>query len=120
MKVNNLNPNIKVAEYVERILVIDNSQMSGSFSLPLFANGSPTLLFISAKGIIGKKPASHLTLFGQTLLPETLTFREGFVLIAYFFKPYSLNSLFGIMAPELTDEPIDLYLVASRKTTGLE
>src|SRR5450432_149650 len=120
MKVKNLKPNIQIAEYVERLLVIENSQSNDSFSLPLFANGSPTLLFISPKGIMGNRPASHLTLFGQTLFPDTLTFTLGFILIAYFFKPYSLKSVFGIMAPELTDSPIDLCMAVPKKTAALE
>jgi AraC-like DNA-binding protein len=120
MKVKNLKPCVQIAEYVERLLVIEDSQSKDSFSLPLFANGSPTLLFISTKGRIGNKPASHLTLFGQTLLPDTLTFTGGFILIAYFLKPYSLNAIFDIMAPELTDAPIDICLAAPRKTAALE
>ena len=120
MKVKNLKPNIQIAEYVERLLVIENAQTSSSFSLPLFANGSPTLLFISEKGMMGNKPAAHLTLFGQTLLPDTLAFTGEFILIAYFFKPWSLNSLFGIMAPEMTDSPINLCLAVPEKTAALE
>ena len=116
MKVKNLKPNIQIAEYVERLLVIENAQSNDSFSLPLFANGSPTLLFISPKAIMGNKATSHLTLFGQTLVPDTLTFAGGFILIAYFFKPYSLNAIFGVMAPELTDTPIDLCLAVPKKT----
>ena len=120
MKVKNLKPNIQIAEYAERLLVIENSQSNESFSLPLFANGSPTLLFISPKAMMGNKPTAHLTLFGQTLYPDTLTFAGGFILIAYFFKPYSLNSIFGVMAPELTDSPIDLHLAMPKKTAALE
>lgn len=120
MKVKNLKPNIQIAEYVERLLVIENAQSNDSFSLPLFANGSPTLLFISPKAIMGNKATSHLTLFGQTLVPDTLTFAGGFILIAYFLKPYSLNAIFGVMAPELTDTPIDLCLAVPEKTATLE
>lgn len=121
MKVkNHLKPNDKIAEYVERILVIDNYQITTPFSLPLFANGSPTLVFKSTKGTIGNSSTTHLTLFGQTILPEALTFTEDFTLIAYFFKPYSLLSIFGVTARELTDQPIDLNLLAPQKTAGLQ
>jgi AraC-like DNA-binding protein len=120
MKVRSLKPTDKVAEYVERILIIEYYEISTPFSLPLFANGSPTLLFISAKGIMGNSKAAHLTLFGQTILPETIAFPEGFVLIAYFFKPYSLPAIFGITALELTDNPIDLNLLVPKKTTELQ
>jgi len=120
MKVKNLKPNYKIAEYVERILVIENYQITNPFSLPLFANGSPTLLFKSAKGKIRNSSTTNLTLFGQTILPETITFTEDFNLIAYFFKPYSLISIFGVTAQELTDKPVDLNLLAPQKTIELQ
>ncbi|MFT3910753.1 MAG: helix-turn-helix domain-containing protein [Ferruginibacter sp.] len=120
MKVKKLIPNEKVAAYVERILVIENYQITNPFSLPLFANGVPTLLFKSTRGILGNNTTSNLTLFGQTILPEAITFTEDFTLIAYFFKPYSLNSIFGVTALELTDKPVDLNLLAPKKTIELQ
>ncbi len=120
MKVENLRPNNRVAAYVERILVIENYPITAPFSLPLFANGLPTLVFKSVKGTIGNSSTTHLTLFGQTILPEALTFAEGFVLIAYFFKPYALIPIFNVSAQELTDKPIDLHLLAPKKTMELQ
>ena len=115
-----LQPNHSIAGHVERILVIDNYRVTTPFRLPLFANGSPTLLFSSAKGSIGNSAPAHLMLFGQTILPEILTLRESFTLIAYFFKPWALHAIFGIAAPDLTDKPIDLNLIAPKKTTELQ
>lgn len=120
MKVNNFKPGAELAGYVDRILVIEQCESSTAFALPLFANGSPTLLFISAKGSIGGNIAAHLTLFGQTIQPEALSFSGGFVLIAYFFKPYSLCTIFGVTALELTDKPIDLNLLVPKKTIELQ
>ncbi|MES2003331.1 MAG: helix-turn-helix domain-containing protein [Bacteroidota bacterium] len=120
MKVRNLKPNDNIAEYVERILVIENDQIATPFSLPLFANGSPTLLFKSTKGTIRDRATTNLTLFGQTILPETITFTEDFTLIAYFFKPYSLRAIFGVTAQELTDKPVDLNLLSAQKTNLLQ
>jgi AraC-like DNA-binding protein len=120
MKVNNPKPNESIAAYVERILVIDDHQISSPFALPLFANGTPTLLFISKKGEIKGSRTSHLLLFGQTILPEFLTFKEDFTLIAYFFKPFALLSLFGVTAHELTDKIIDLNLISPQITAELQ
>ena len=120
MKVGNLIPNDNIAEYVERILIIENFQIISPFSLPLFANGSPTLVFNTVRGTIKNNATSNLTLFGQTILPEALTFTEDFTLIAYFFKPYSLSSIFGVAGKELTDRPVDLNLLAPKKTAGLQ
>jgi AraC-like DNA-binding protein len=120
MKVRNLLPADKIAEYVSRILVIEKNQITTPFILPLYANGVPTILFKSVKGKLGNDNSSHLTLFGQTVSPESLTLTEGFTLIAYFFKPYTLLSLFGVQAHELTDRPIDLNLLFPQETIILQ
>jgi len=119
MKVTNPCPNDKIAGYVQRVLVIEDYQVTTPFALPLYANGSPTLLFQTAKGTI-KGNSNNLTLFGQTVFPETLTVKESFTLIAYFFKPFALYSLFGVSAQELTDNPISLSLLSVHKTRELQ
>ena len=120
MKVRNLTPNDKIAAYVERILIIENNQIISPFALPLFANGSPTLVFNSVRGRIKNNTTTNLTLFGQTVLPEALTFAEDVTLIAYFFKPYSLFSIFRVTGKELTDKPVDLNLLLPKKTTRFQ
>ena len=114
MNVTYKKPTDKVSGYVQDILVIENYHVTVPFCLPLFANGTPTILFHTAQGEF-KKNTGHLTLFGQTILPDKLRIKENFTLIAYFLKPYSLISLFGILAQELTDNPIDFNLL-SKKT----
>lgn len=104
---------------MQRILVIENFQVTNPFVLPLYANGSPTLLFQTAKGQI-KGNSNNLTLFGQTVFPETLTIEDNFTLIAYFFEPFSLFSLFGVSPRELTDNPIDINLLEPSKIQGLQ
>jgi AraC-like DNA-binding protein len=120
VKVRNIIPAGKIAEYVDRILVIENKQITSPYILPLYANGVPTILFRSVRGKLLNDNSSHLTLFGQTVLPESLTIPEGFTLIAYFFKPYTLLSLFGVSAHELTDKPIDLNLLFAKKSIALQ
>ncbi len=118
MRTFNPVPHPRIADYVQRILVLENFKVSSPFVLPLYANAAPTLLFQTAKGEIGRQ-TNHLTLFGQTVFPETLTIRDNFILIAYFFKPFALYSLFGVSAHELTDSPIDLKLLAAKQTVEL-
>lgn len=119
MKATYLPPAPGIAEYVQEILVIEHFRVTTPFVLPLFANGMPTLLFQTAKGKIGNA-TNNLTLFGQTVFPDTLTISEHFTLIAYFFKPYALNALFGVSAQELTDSPVDLNLLPASVRTGLQ
>jgi AraC-like DNA-binding protein len=120
MKAQNIIPNYRIADYVERILVIENNSFLQPFILPLFANGVPTLLFKSVKGKFKNSDSSFITLFGQTISPESLTLDADFTLIAYFLKPHCLISLFSISAIELTDKPIDLTLISSKKTISLQ
>jgi len=119
MQATYLPPASCIAEYVQEILVIAHCRVTTPFLLPLFANGTPTLLFQTAKGQIGTS-MNNLTLFGQTVFPDTLTIKEDFTLIAYFFKPYALNALFGVSAQELTDNPIDLNLLPASVRAGLQ
>lgn len=107
---NHYIPTEKIADFVDSILVVENNDVKKAFSLPLFANGKPTLLFQTTKGTI-KSSSNYLTLFGQTILPEQITFTENFTLIAYFFKPFALTTLFGFSAQDLTDNPINLNLL---------
>lgn len=112
MKGNHYIPTEKIADFVDSILVIENNEVTKRFSLPLFANGKPTLLFQTTKGTI-KSSSNYLILFGQTILPEQITFTENFTLIAFFFKPFALTTLFGFSAQDLTDNPISLNLIQS-------
>jgi len=115
----NYKPAEKIADFVDSILVVENKNVKNTFSLPLFANGKPTLLFQTTKGTI-KSSSNYLTLFGQTVLPDKITLTDNFTLIAYFFRPFALNSLFGFSAKELTDNPINLNLVKQQNATILE
>src|SRR5436190_23336139 len=104
-------PAEKLSEYVQDILIIENYHVTSPFCLLLFANGTPTLLFHTAKGQ-SKKNSGYITLFGQTIHPDELQIKDNFTLIAYFLKPYALLSLFGISAQELTDNPVDVNLLS--------
>jgi AraC-like DNA-binding protein len=107
-------PHDSISGYVDRILVIESKGQLNPFTLPLYANGVPTLLFTSVKGKLGGATASHLTLFGQTVSPEKLTLTGDFILIACFFKPYALLPLFGIEGHEVTDKPVELRLIPNQ------
>ena len=120
MKARHLLPAAKIASYVDRVLVIEENRLPTPFMLPLYANGVPVLLFKSIKGKIDNRNAEHLTLFGQTVLPELLSLNDAFILIAYFFKPYTLTTLFGVAAHELTDNPIGLSLLSQKRWTSLQ
>lgn len=104
-------PHDSIKEYVHEILVIEHFKMVNPFTLPLFANGCPTLLFQTKTASLNTHSAGHFTLFGQTIKPGSLTMYEDFTLIAYFFKPHALVSLFNVAGNELSDTHVDLNLL---------
>lgn len=114
-----IQPSDRVKDYVDSILIIENYDVQDRFSLPLFANGKPSLLFQNVQGCI-RNSFNYLTLFGQTIRPIDITFFEKFTLIAFFFKPYAVYDLFGLSANELTDNPINLRLLYYKKAGELQ
>jgi AraC-like DNA-binding protein len=112
MKVTHPIISDRVSAYVKGIFIIENDQNNKPFMLPLFANGTPTLVFQTTKGQL-RNQSNYLTLFGQTVAPEQLYIDGEFTLIAYFLTPHTLSSLFGLKANELTDNPIDLNLLSN-------
>ena len=120
MKIRTFIPDHFISNYVSGIFVIENYKSDLEFTLPLFANGSPTLVFNSARSTDRNKNFNHLTLFGQTITPNELIIKGEFILIAYYFYPYALNSLFGIDAGELTNDHMEMIFLKQVKEHYLQ
>ena len=120
MRTITILPKASISKYVNRILVIEDCNQQNNFVLPLFANGSPTLVFNSAKATSKNKNIKHLTLYGQTIKPNELVITGSFTLIACFFYPTAITSLFGIDATELTDESLELTFLKQAKLYSLQ
>ena len=120
MKYRTIHPQTSISKYVRSILVIENYNQQDDFILPLFANGSPTLVFNTAKATSKNNNINKLTLYGQTITPGELLIKEDFTLIAYFLFPAALMSLFNISAGELTDRSIELNFFKHARSYNLE
>ncbi|MCF3110529.1 helix-turn-helix domain-containing protein [Niabella sp. CC-SYL272] len=113
-------PPLSIAEYVSGILVVEDFNSLHEFVIPLFANGCPTLVFQTAPAIKAGQTTGHLSLYGQTIQPGELKFKDPFVFIAYFFYPHALNPLFGINPREITGSDLDLMLLKQARDISLE
>ena len=120
MRTQIIIPQLYISKYVSNILVIENYNQRNNFILPLYANGSPTLVFNTSKATSKNKNVNHLTLYGQTIKPSELSITDDFTLIAYFLYPNALTSLFGIGANELTDKSLELAFFKQAKTYSLQ
>jgi AraC-like DNA-binding protein len=114
-----LLPAPSIAQFVSGILVIEDSNQNHEFVIPLFANGHPTLVFQTAAACKGDQTIGNLTLYGQTVRPDELRFKEGFTFIAYFFFPHAITQLFRIASKELTDSYFDLTLLEQTRKFNL-
>jgi len=119
MNVKSLLPSPAISSYVANILVIENSGETSDFVIPLYANGSPTIIFQSAKAFSARGSVGNLMLYGQTITHDELCFQTSFALIAYFLHPHALKSLFGMNAGELTNRCIDLTTFKTAREISL-
>ena len=115
-----VHPSIAIASYVSGILVIESQDHRPDFMLPLYANGSPTIVLQTSQATKQDTTIGHLTLYGQTVLPGELFFTENFTLIAYFLHPHALKTLFGLQASELTNGCIDLHTIKQAREINLQ
>jgi len=120
MKFRTIHPQSSISRYVTSILVIENYHQQDDFILPLFANGSPTLVFNTANATSKSKNISKLTLYGQTITAGELSIKGDFTLIAYFLFPDALISLFNIRAGELTDGSVELNFFKQVRSYNLQ
>jgi hypothetical protein len=70
MNVKSFLPPSTISDYVSSIMLIENPRKTNGFVVPLYANGSPTIIFLSAKAKSQRQNAGHLMLYGQTLAPD--------------------------------------------------
>lgn len=105
--------NPKISDYVRTVLVLKDSFNSGSSDLPLFTKGMPALLCRI------KNDSCQILLFGQSVPNESWTMNENSTLIAFFFKPFSIGTIFKLSVHKLKEHPIELKLWNAQKTLAL-
>jgi len=123
MKLQSVIPDPSIADYISKIFVIEDCKLLPGMGFPFIANGYPGFVFQTASSELvtsKNKKADHLFLFGQTIEPVELYTTGHLTLIAYFFHPPVLKTLFGFNANELTDTSIDLNQLQPAKEMNLK
>ncbi|WP_303583662.1 helix-turn-helix transcriptional regulator [Flavitalea sp. BT771] len=100
-------------DYVQTILVLDNSNPLAADDLPLFTNGVPALLYTS------QNDHHRLSLFGKAVDAESWAVNDDAALIAVLFKPFAIGPAFKLSARELKNEPIELNCWNPQKAMAL-
>lgn len=96
-------PHEAISGYVRTILVIEGNGLPDAAGLPLVTNWSPALVCHTQGDEI-----RQLTLFGKSAPDETWRTDETNAVIAYFFRPFSIATLFDLPAATLAEKPVDL------------
>jgi AraC-like DNA-binding protein len=108
-----LKVNPQLEEYLRTVLVFDSCSDTEGSDLPLFTKGMPTLLFKTEGN------DNQITLFGQSVPDEKCTVENNTTLIAFFFKPFALGTIFKLSAQELKEKPIELNIWNAQKAMTL-
>ncbi|MFC0772122.1 helix-turn-helix domain-containing protein [Terrimonas alba] len=108
-----------LSAYVRTVLILEGFAEAGPPGLPLFTNGMPALLCRTEKDQAGNEHVRQLTLFGKSIPPDCWTINNNTTIIACFFKPFVLASIFNIPAMKLVKVPVDLCTWNPHKTNAL-
>lgn len=108
-----------LSDYVRTVLIIEGFSQSDAAKLPLFTNGMPALLCRTEKGESGEENIIQVTLFGKSVSSACWTINGNTTIIAYFFKPFALASVFNLPACRLIKTPVELSNWSPHKTNAL-
>jgi AraC-like DNA-binding protein len=111
-------PHADLAEYVRTVLIVEGFSEPHPSRVPLFTTGMPALVCQVEKNSVGNDIA-QLKLFGQSAPDECWVASETTTVIGYFFKPFSLPSVFDLSASKLKQGPFDLSTWNPHKLNAL-
>ncbi|HEY5771513.1 MAG TPA: helix-turn-helix domain-containing protein [Chitinophagaceae bacterium] len=112
-------PNQLLSEYVRTVLILEGFSQPDAEQLPLVTNGMPALLCRTEKERSDNENVLQLTLFGRSTTADSWTINDNTTIIAYFFKPFALSTVFNVPAKNLIDDPVDLSIWNPHKTNAL-
>jgi len=112
-------PNQLLSDYVRTVLILEGFSQPDAEQLPLVTNGMPGLLCRMEKDGSGNDNVLQLTLFGKSTTADSWTINDNTTIIAYFFKPFALATVFNVPAKKLVGDSVDLSIWNPYKTNAL-
>jgi len=101
-------PHTAFADYLRTVLILEGFTTDDEPQLPLFTNGIPALLCITTKDKPGNENVQQLALYGKSTPEDCWNVDDQTTVIAYFFKPFALATIFNLSAAELVKTTVDL------------
>ena len=112
-------PHQLLSEYVRTVLVLEGFLQSSFEQLPLVTNGMAAFLCRTEKDSSGNENILQLALFGKSTTADDWAINNTTTIIAYFFKPFALSTLFNVSAKKLIEGTVDLSHWSPHKTNAL-
>ena len=112
-------PHQLLSEYVRTVLILEGFSQPELEQLPLVTNGMPAFLCRTEKDRPDNDNVLQLTLFGRSTTADSWTINDNTTIIAYFFKPFALSTVFNVPAKKLIDDSVDLSIWDPHKTNAL-
>jgi len=113
-------PHQQIADYVRTVLILEGFLESGSADLPIFTNGMSALFCKTEKDESDNENIVQLALYGKSVPEEYWIVNTKETIIAYFFTPFALASVFNVNAAKLLSSPIELANWHAHKTNALK
>ena len=113
-------PHPLLSEYVRTVLIAEGNAGGDDNKLPLFTNGIPALLCRTVKSPTGIEDIVQLALFGKSTPAGDWVLKKNETMIAYFFMPFALASVFNLPAAQIVNAPIPLSKWNAHKTNALK
>lgn len=102
------------------MLIVEGCDEPDAAALPMVTNGMQTLLCKLERNAGVHSKLTQLTIFGRAIPEEYMRVGETTTIVAYFFYPFVVASMFGIAARALMSEPVDLQTWNAHKTNALK
>lgn len=113
-------PHQLIAGYIRTVLILEGFSQPGADNLPIVTNGMAAMFCKTEKDNSGNENILQLTLFGRSVPEEYWAINTNTTIIAYFFRPFALATLFNIPAIKLNELAIDLSSWSPHKTNALK
>jgi AraC-like DNA-binding protein len=101
-------PHPSISDYVRSVLVIEGFLAPGQSNFPLVTQGMPALFYKNRNDV------NTLTLFGKSVNSDAWKIDSDTTIVAYFFYPFAMSTVFGVSAKQLISGPIELSPVSSQ------
>lgn len=98
--------------FVNKIMVMEGDDPNGSYTIPLYADGYPGIMFQQSENgfylLPKQKKLSELFLYGQTIDPAFLDVKGRYKFVVFQLYPFASKYLLGVDPKKLNDDCYDL------------